>query len=67
MRQGWVISPVEIKIQNVGAVGAISVIFMKDTCVFKYLVYNHVDAKISQNNVNIIVFTIITLKLYSCF
>ena len=26
----------------------------------------HADAKISQNNVNIIVFTIITIKLYSC-
>ena len=39
MGPGWLISLVEIKIQNVGTVGVISAIFMKDTCVFKYLVY----------------------------
>lgn len=39
MGPGWLISPVERKIQNVGAVGAISAIFMKDVCVSKYLVY----------------------------
>ena len=54
----------EIKIQNVGAVGAISAIFMRCLCIQVLSIY--VDAKIPQNNVNIIVFTIITIKLFSC-
>ena len=51
-------------IQNVGAVGAISAIFMKDVCI--QVLSIHVDTKIPENNVNIIVFPIITINLYSC-
>lgn len=56
----------EIKIQNVGAVGAMSAILIYERYLCIQVLSIHVDAKIPQNNVNIIVFTIITIKLYSC-